>query len=568
MSGYPSIDRPWLKYYKKRPEDLVYPHKTLWQYAYDNNKDYPNDIVFQYFDRKISYKTFFENVYKAAKAFAGMGVKEGDVVTIMSMHTPETIYTIYGLSYVGAVANLVYPTLTESELSKTLSDTNSKALFILDAVYEKVFDFINKILIPVVILSVDESMPFFIKNVYRLKKRGIISTIQSEISYSDFLKKGDDVKEVLCSTDSYSPAVIVYTSGTTGEPKGVEINSDSINNLAIQHMNGLVEVYRGCSMLFILPPFIGFGMTHLHIYISGGIKLFLHIDLNPCSVTKQLFKCKPYAFLTGPAFIPDFIKHKSGNLRNLKYFIGGGGVVTEQQMSDINRLLGESGSSALYSNGYGMTEACSSLSVNVNPLSKQESVGLPWLDTNVKIINPENGHELKYGEVGELWFSTSNLMLGYYNDEKSTKEILVTDQYGKRWLRTGDLGTVDEDGYIFIKGRIKRIYITRGRDGLACKLFPQHIENVFMNRDDVCECAVIVREDDEKMNVAIAFIEVKGKCTSKDELIKNLFDFAQDKLPEYMKPSEIHIIDKMPITPNGKINYRELEKEMKSYGNV
>lgn len=565
LTGYPSIDRPWLKYYKIRPEEIVYPNKTLYQFVWDNNKDHPKDIVFHYFGRKINYQTFFGEVEKTARALLAMGIQSGDIVTIMSMHTPETVYTMYGLNYIGAAANFVYPTLTEKELLHSIENTGSKALFILDAVLEKNAGITEKVTIPIIVLKVEESIPLPVKIGYRMKKKKSDATDQGSIDYRSFLEKGRNTLLTAPASDSATLAVIVYTSGTTGEPKGVSLSSDCINNMAMQDINGTVKFIRGKTCLLILPPFIGFGVTQLHMLVSAGIEGILHIVLEPKMIIETLFKSKPYVFLTGPASAPVFLNHKPGNLSNLKYFIGGGGAITGQQTTQINELLAKCHSTATYSNGYGMTEASSLLCVSANEISKPGSVGIPILDTVVKIVDPDTGKELKYGETGELQFHCPHLMMGYYKNEEATDEIIYTDPDGKKWIRTGDLGTVDEDGFVFITGRMKRIYVTRSKDNMVLKLFPQRMEEVLMEVEEIAECGVVVREEKKRIHIGIAFVAPKDwsrfkEGTEREALRKKLFAHAQVNLPEHMQPAEIHIIEKIPATASGKIDYRELER--------
>ena len=567
LTGYPSIDRPWLKYYRIRPEEIAYPNKTLYQFVWDNNKDHPKDIVFDYFGRKINYQTFFDEVEKTARALLAMGIKAGDIVTIMSMHTPETIYTMYGLNYIGAAANFVYPTLTEKWLLQTIENTGSKALFILDAVLEKNAGIAKKVTIPIIVLKVEESMPLSVKIGYRLKKKksDVTGTDQGNIDYQSFLEKGQSKQLTAPASDSAALAVIVYTSGTTGEPKGVSLSSDCINNMAIQDINGTVEAMRGETCLLILPPFIGFGVTQIHILVSAGIVSILQIVLEAETIIDRLFKDRPYVFLTGPALVSAFLNHKPGNLSNLKYFIGGGGAITGQQTAQINELLAKCHSTATYSNGYGMTEASSLLCASANEISKPGSVGIPILDTVVKIVDPDTGKELTYGETGELQFHCPHLMMGYYKNKEATDEIIYTDPDGKKWIRTGDLGTVDEDGFVFITGRMKRIYVTRSKDNMVLKLFPQHMEEVLMEVEEIAECGVVVSEEKKRIHIGIAFVAPKDWSRFKDgtkqeALRKKLFAHARANLPEHMWPAEIHIIEKMPVTASGKIDYRELER--------
>lgn len=566
LTGYPSKDRPWLKYYDKRPEDLVYPDKTLWQFVWDNNKNHMDDVVLQYFGKRITYRMFFTNVEKAAKSLNAMGVKKGDMVTIMSMHTPETIYVLYALNYVGAVANLVYPSLSAKELQDTIEKTESKILFILDAVIAKKTSLISKLKLPVIILSVDAAMPMLMKLGYRVKNRTVKD--KKVISYQKFLDKGNRTEILKAFSDSKALAVIVYTSGTTGEPKGVCLSSDCIHAMVLQDSNGNIEFVRGKTCLFILPPFIGFGVTHIHMLVGMGIVSILQIVLEPVKIIDNLFKYNPYVFLTGPALTPTFLEHSIGNLKNMKYFIGGGGAISEQQIKDINGKLHACGSEAQYSNGYGMTELASSICVSTNDISKINSVGIPLIDTIVKVVDVNSGEECKYGEVGELWFHTASIMMGYYKNEKATKEVVAVDEDDNRWFCTGDLGSVDEDGFVFIKGRIKRIYITRGKDNMAYKLFPQRIEEVINSIEEVEQCAVIVKEHEEKMNVAIAVVSLKNSEKSEKEILERIKEHAQLELPDHMIPVKYQIIDKVPITQSGKIDYRKLEELLDNKGEL
>ncbi len=566
LTGFPDKDRPWLKYYSINPESIVYPHETLYEFVWNNNKDHLEDIVFTYFDNKIKYSRFFENIKRAVGALNNMGIKAEDKVTIMSMHTPETIYAFYGLNYIGAVANMVYPTLSPKALKQALEITGSKALFVLDVFLEKIFNFVEGLDIPVVILHVDESMPGFVKTFYRLKN--IKKVPKNAIDYKNFIGGSNETNNVEISGSADSVATVVYTSGTTGEPKGVCLTNDNINALAIQDYNGVMEFERGKTCLLILPPFIGFGITQIHIMIGAGIKSILHIMLEPENIIKMLFKYNPQVFLTGPAFIPAFLEHKDGNLKNVQYYIGGGGALSEQQIVEVNEKLHRCGSKAVYSNGYGMTEASSLLCASANNISKNASVGIPFIDTNVKIIDTDTGKELKCGEIGELWFSTPTLMKGYWDNNTERDEIIVTDKKGERWLRTGDLGTVDRDGFVFITGRIKRIFITRAKDGLACKVFPQHIEDVITAIQEVSECGVIVKEDAERMNVAIAFVVLREQQAGNSKLDENsvlrlIWERLKEELQEYMVPSEIYIVDRITATPGGKIDYRALENDYK-----
>lgn len=558
LTGYPSIDKPWLKYYSEEAINAPLPEMTLYEYAWENNKNYLKDIAFRYYGTKITYGEFFENAKLAARAFTAMGVKKGDIVTIMSMHTPETIYAFYGLNYIGAVANMVYMTLSGNEILHTLKETQSKLFMVLDAAAEKVGVIRDKISIPIVMLSVADSMPVYMKAAYRLKYK----KPSGHMTWRKFLAKGRDVSFSVMATDHKSMAVIVYTSGTTGEPKGVMLSDDNINNIAFQDFNGIIGFRRNLTFLFMLPPFIGFGLAHLCVGVSAGLTLILQIDLTPRKVSKMLFKNKIDVFLTGPAFIDSILGSGISDLDNLKYFICGGGEISNEKEREVNRFLRNCKSKASYSNGYGMTEAASVLCTNCNQISKIGSIGLPFCRTNVKVIDTESGKELGYRKEGELYFSTPSLMEGYYKNDEATNKTIIVDEDGTRWLRTGDLGYVDEDGFVFLKGRLKRIFYARASMGEICRLFPSHIEEVMEKSGSVASCAVIVKEDKERISVPIVYITLKDteNKDDQDKHISDLFVLSRKELPEHMQPDRIIIIDKMPLTPSGKIDYRKLEE--------
>ncbi|MBR1440021.1 MAG: acyl--CoA ligase [Lachnospiraceae bacterium] len=530
------------------------PKATLYEYLWENNKDYLHGTALKYFGKCITYGTLFEKSKKAANAFLNMGIKQGDIVTIMSMQTPETIYTIYGLNYIGAVSNLVYMTLTENEILDTIETTASKALFVMEPVLDKVEKVCDKITVPVVVLPVSGTMPFYMRALYNLKNGR--QSKNAWMPFKDFLSKvSSDVVPVQFKEHD-SMAVIVYTSGTTGEPKGVCLSNDGINALVYQDMNGLVEFERGKECLFLLPPFVGFGITNLHMILCGGVTLILQIVHEPEAIVTAFFRTKPYCFLTGPVLMDEISAHEPGKLQNVRYFIGGGGSITSAQEERINTLLKKSGSSARYSNGYGMTEAGSVLCYNINEVYKAGSVGIPFLKTTVKVVD-DDGNELPYGKTGELLFDGDSLMMGYFDNTSATEEVIVYDEKGKRWLKTGDLGYVDEDGFVFLEGRKKRIYITMLEDGYVYKLFPQRIEELISALNGINACGVVVRKDEKRINEPVLFASIENyeesNVEAKTEEIKQA---AGDGLPRHMRPVEIKIIKKMPMTASGKIDYR------------
>ncbi|MBO5640524.1 MAG: acyl--CoA ligase [Oscillospiraceae bacterium] len=555
MTGYPSIDKPWLKYYSKEAINAPLPEMTMYQYIWENNKDHLSDIALRYYGTKITYGRLFDNIKRAASAFYSMGVRAGDIVTIMSMHTPETIYAIYGLNYIGAVANLVYMTLTEEEIADRLSKTKSKLFLILDVALDRVGQTINNLKIPIIVLSVSDSMPPIMKSLYQLKNR---KKKHSYIAYSVFIHK--DVSLAPLADNSISTAIIVYTSGTTGEPKGAMLSNDALNAHSCQELYANFGFARKKTFMHILPPFVGFGISHIHLALNAGIDSYLWIELDQDKIAKAFFKIKPNYFVGGPALIDAFLKHHRENLKNLELFVGGGEALADSKEQEFNNYLRQSNTHALYCNGYGMTETSSTLCCSTNTYHKHGSVGLPMPKTIVKIIDPEDGHELRYGEIGELCFQTPNIMSGYYNNSYETDRIMLHDNQGKQWIRTGDLGIVDEDGFVYIKGRIKRIEITMGKDGMAYKLFPLRIEEKILGSDFVEKCAVVILNDELRIHVPVVFVTLHPNHNSNEVNEQSIWQICKEHLSAHEQPVRINILETMPMTPSGKIDYRALEK--------
>lgn len=555
MTGYPSIDKPWLKYYSEEALKAPLPEATLYQYIWGNNKDYLSEIALEYYGAKISYGKLFENIKNAADAFYSLGVREGDIVTIMSMHTPETIYAIYALNYIGAVANMVYMTLTETEILATLEHTDSKLFLVLDPALDRIEAIKDRLHCPVIVLGISDSMPLHIKLGYTMKARPKAHNL---CHWKDFLSRGNNA---LMATNHAASAIIVYTSGTTGEPKGVVLSNDNINALVYQCSISGKGYRRKETFLNNIPPFFGYGVSMVHLSLSYGIDMTLHLEISPEAIAKGIAKVKPNHYAGGTPILDPLMRTITGDMSWMLNFTGGGDGISPEKEKEINQFLKDRGSPSKYCIGYGMSECVSVACMQQNHVYKSGSVGLPLPLTNIKIVDPETGLELPFGETGEMCFSSPNTMVGYYRNPKETDKIIHTDTDGTRWLHTGDLGYVDSDGYIFYKGRIKRIFVTAGKNGdIINKIFPQRIEDFFENQPDVAKCGVIVVPDKVSINTPIAFLKLKNK---KEDIIDATAKFRtamEEALPDHLWAKEIYILDSMPLTQNGKIDYRALEK--------
>lgn len=506
-------------------------------------------IALNYFGNRITYRKFFEYIKETADAFAMAGIKHGDIVTILSLITPETIYCIYALNYIGAVANMGYLSLSEDEIVQMVEKTKSKAVIILDVdvVVEKVMHIQKRLTSELtIILPVEASMPGLMKAIVKMKKKKRHNDRKQMMTYPSFVKKYEvqkQAEEVLWEENQ--PAVLVYTSGTTGEPKGVVLTNDNINAVAFQYRYSGLRFRTGETILTFMPPFLAIGFC-LNVHMPFTIGLEEVISPNPDAVvlTKLYKKCRPNHFVAAPTNILQIIDAMKG--RSMSHCItlaGGGESMTPQQEEMVNKYLAEHGSDAKYITGYGMTEFAATVTTGLNNVYRENTLGIPLCKTIVKIVDTETGKELPYGEVGELCFHTPSQMKEYYQNPKETAETIRQHEDGMKWIHTGDLGWVDQDGFVHFKGRMKRIYMTQGEDGTLYKVFPARTEMVLMELGNVKKCAVTVRMEGKLVKEHIAYL-VLDKKAEKDNALKTVRAHCRKMLPSHSVPGRYIILDK------------------------
>ena len=382
LTGYPSIDKPWLKYYSEEAINAPLPECTLYEHILKCNNDNLNRIALNYYGTNTSYKSMFEEIDRIAGALAGIGVKQGDIVTVIMINSPETIFLMFALNKVGAVANMVYGADTPDEIKKHIVDAGSQIVFVLDLFQDKVQEILNHTSVQKVIVSnLMQSMSLFNRVGAALLKKLKPLPLPDDsrfMSWKDFINHKPRTFEM--AHDATAPAFITYTGGTTGGSKGVLLSNSAVIAVAQQYIIGEKELYRESKWIQVLPLFIAYGVTcSLMIPLSVGMTLIVRIPMSD-SIAQLCKKFKPNHVMYGPAFWEAFAE--DNKKLDLSYFIApitGGDTLPEKTEKKINAYLEKCGSPYCIMNGYGMTEVGAAVSVNYRQAYEFGSVGAPFV---------------------------------------------------------------------------------------------------------------------------------------------------------------------------------------------
>lgn len=568
LTGYPSIDKPWLKYYTEEEINTPLPECSVYEYIWENNKDHLDDIAINYFGNKISYRELFENIEKAANSLYKIGIRQGDIVAMIAVTIPETIYSFYALNKIGAIANLIDPRTSNDGIKEYITEVNSKYIITLDIAYSKILNSIDNTSVKqIILLSPLNSFPKYKKTlidiIQKLKKAKTTLTSNS-IYWSDLIAQGKkgNYKKAIYTKDTC--CAIEHTGGTTGFPKGVMLTNDNFNAAVSQNKNSPLPIKRKDKFLNIMPPFIAYGMVlGIHTVLALGCESIIIPKFNPQDFSKLILKNRPAVIMGVPTHFENLMEDNKLNnvdLSFIKIALVGGDKILVDFENRVNNFFSKHNSHILLSKGYSMTEASATATFSYEIANKAGSAGIPNSKTIISAFDPETTKELKINEIGEICICTPTMMLGYYGKEKETHKTIQLHSDGKKWIHSGDLGYIDNDGCIFIEGRLKRIIIRF--DGF--KVFPTFIENVISTSQNVDTCCAVGIPDSTHTQgkLPVVFVVLKPNFLNKPlETKKELIDLCSQELPEYAQPYDFIFRDSLPLTPIGKVDYKALEKE-------
>ena len=561
-----SVKTPWYPFLGETPAHLEYSQRTMMGAVEEIGEKYPQYIAWDFMGSATTYKAAIAQIHACAKALRTLGIQPDERVTICMPNTPQTVIMFYAVNMIGAIANMIHPLSAEGEIEFYLNDSKSVAAITLDQFYSK-FANIRKntpSLKNLIITSVKDALNPIMKVGYALTQGRKVPKLPKDadvILWKDFLRKGESFSgEARVKRTAEQPAVILYSGGTTGVTKGILLSNLNFNALGAQIIAMNPMFVPGDKMLAIMPMFHGFGLgVSIHSMLVNGGRCILSPRFTPQTYAQLLAKYQPN-FIAGVPTLYEALLRIEGleklNLACLKGVFSGGDSLSVELKKRFDAFLKAHGATIEVREGYGTTECVTASCLTPLTKAKEGSIGIPFPDTYYKIVKVGTQQEVPYGEEGEICLAGPTVMLEYVNHPKETADTLQTHPDGLTWVHTGDLGIMDEDGFIYFRQRIKRMIVTSGYN-----VYPSQIENILDAHEAVHMSCVIGVKDPYKMQKVKAFIVLKPGYAPDDTMKNHILDYCRKHIAKYAMPYDIEFRDELPKTLVGKVAYRVLEEE-------
>lgn len=560
------VKAPWLKNYGEVKFNLDYFEGSMWEAVRNIAHRYPNYIALDFMGSTTTYAKFEQEVYVCAKALRAIGVKPGDKVTICMPNCPQTVIMFYAVNLMGGIANMIHPLSSENEIEFFINHSKSVCALTMDMFYAK-FEAIRKnlkTLKTLVIARIPDALSVPMKAGYALTQGRKIAKIPADapiLRWNDFIKKGRAyIGEYMATVKREDPAVILYSGGTTGTTKGILLSNLNFNALKEQIIATNPIFKPGDKMLAVMPMFHGFGLgVTIHSMLANGGRCILVPRFTAETYAKDIVKHRCNFIAGVPTLYEALLRQPrmvGADLSCLKGVFSGGDSLSVELKKRFDTFLADHNATIQVREGYGTTECVTASCLTPLHLQKEGSIGQPFPDTYYKIVDVGTNIEVPYGTEGEICISGPSVMLGYLDQPEETANTLRVHGDGRVWLHTGDLGTMDEDGFIYFKQRIKRMIITSGYN-----VYPSQIENILDGFESVQMSCVIGVPDPYKMQKIKAFVMLKPGYEPNEETKQNILAYCKKNISKYAMPYDIEFRDSLPKTLVGKVAYRVLEEE-------
>lgn len=559
---YSNVATPWLSSYDGVPPTLDYTDKTMSEFILDVAKEEGKYPALSFMGRKISFTEMAANIELVAKAFYAIGVRPGQRVLVCLPNVPQAIYCLYGLNRIGAIPAMVHPLSAVGEIVYYLNEAACDVAVTLDQFYAKFLDVrAQRPIGKLIIARVSEELLFPLSLGQKLlteRKFPKLVEDAGTLSWKSLLKLGSTFEgEYACKKDYRSEAVVLFSGGTTGVTKGIMLSDLNFNALAYQTGEMSKERVNHCRMLAAMPVFHGFGLgVCIHTTLYWGGTAILVPRFNVKSYAKLIKTTRPNFIAGVPTLFEAITRNeylKGADLSCLRGVFSGGDSLSIELKKKFDKFLAEHNASVRVREGYGTTECVTACCLTPHDKEKEGSIGIPFPDTYFQICKPGTCDQLPYGEEGEICLTGPSMMLGYINHEEENRETLKEHADGHVWLHTGDLGIMDEEGFIYFRQRIKRMIVTSGYN-----VYPSQLENILEGHPAVQRSCVIGVPDPYKMQKVKAFVVLKDGMENTPELIEDIMKHCRRHIAKYAMPYVIEVRDSLPTTLVGKVAYTQL----------
>jgi len=555
---------PWKEQMGDVPMHLDYFEGSMFEAVEAIAKQYPKNVAFDFMGKSTTYAELVREIEVCAKALKTLGIRPGDKLTIAMPNCPQAIYMFYAVNRVGGIANMIHPLSAEKEIEFYLNESASVAAITLDQFYGKFANIRkNTGIRNLIITSVADALSPVMKVGYAVTQGRKIPKLPKDapvILWKDFKALSICGHDHAMKRGAEEPAVILYSGGTTGTTKGIVLTNKNFNALGQQVIAANPMFRPGDKMLSAMPIFHGFGLgVCIHTMLSQGGRCILVPRFTPKSYAKDLVKHRCNFIAGVPTLyeallrLPDM---DGTDLSCLKGVFSGGDSLSIELKKKFDKFLYDHKATIQVREGYGTTETVTACCLTPSHMYKEGSIGLPFPDTYIKIVQPGTDAEVPYGEEGEILLAGPTVMEEYMHHPEETAQTLRHHADGLTWVYTGDLGKMDEQGFVYFKGRAKRMIVTSGYN-----VYPAQMENILDALEIVQMSCVIGVPDPYKMQKVKAFVKLTPGTAANEETKQIILEHCRKHVAKYAMPYDIEFKDDMPKTLVGKVAYRVLEEE-------
>jgi long-chain acyl-CoA synthetase len=554
--------KSWLKFYEHVPQTIDYPRVTMYEAILQSANRCLDSIAYDFLDYTSTYRQFISEIDKCADALAAIGLKKGDRITISMPTSPQGIICFYAANKLGAVSSMIHPLSTTNEIEFYLNVAKSRFVLTLDAFYSKFKDLKKTTPLETLILA---RIPDYLRPLKRIgfnltKGRKITKVPQdSMVKWWADLMSGSYPHAPQAPMDTDELAVILYSGGTTGVPKGIMLSNMNFISEGMQ-VSEWGKLSDADSILAILPIFHGFGLgVCVNACFMGGGKSILVPQFTPETVAQIISSKKPSFVIGVPTLFDALSRHPKmhkTNLSCLRATFSGADSLPRAVKERFEEMVKKQSGNVQLLEGYGLTEAVTAIMAMPIGHYREGSIGLPFPDMLAKIVRLDTTEEVPCGEEGEICISGPAVMMGYLDQPEETAETLKRHSDGKIWLHTGDIGTMDEDGFFYFKLRQKRMIKSSGMN-----VYPAQVEDILYRHPEVREACIIGVPDQAQVQLVKGIVVLKNPAKASPQMEKILIDYCREHLIKWSCPRTIEFRDSLPKTLVGKIAFNKLEEE-------